>query len=350
MKPIRLMVILIIIPAIFSLMAGCGAEPREAPQGDAVPVRTAVVSRQRLAIPIYTSGKLFPGSMSQLSFKIGGIIGRLEVDEGDTVKRGQLLAALDLAEIEARHRQARNAWLKAQRDADRVKNLYRDRAATLEQLQDVETAYKVAEDNLKIAVFNLEHSRIHAPASGKILKRFAEAGEMIAAGSPLFLFGSTETRWVVKAGVSERDLVRVALNDEAVIQFDAYPGKSFAARVSEISQAIDPVSGTYGVELTLEGAGEQELKLAAGFVGKTRIEPSTRETYFVIPVDSIVEGEGNRGVIFTAKNNTAVKVNIEIAHLFPETAAVRSGLEGIPSVITSGAAYLRDGSPVQEIK
>ena len=349
MKPIKLMVLLIIMLVVFSLMAGCGSVPREDPNGDAVPVRTAAVSRQPLAIPIYTSGKLFPGSMIQLSFKVGGIIGRLQVEEGDTVQRGQLLAALDLAEIEARQRQAKNAWLKAQRDAARVKNLYRDRAATLEQLQDVETAFKAAEDNLKIAVFNLEHSRIHAPANGKILKRFAEAGEMVAAGSPLFLFGSTETRWVVKAGVSERDLVRIALNDEAAIRFDAYPGKTFPASVSEISQAMDPASGTYEVELTLGEAGDRELKLAAGFVGKARIEPSARETYFVIPVDSIVEGEGNRGTVFTVKNNQAVKVNIEIAHIFPETAAVRSGLEGIPMVITSGAAYLRDGSSVQEI-
>ena len=135
MKPIKLMVILIIILVVFYLMLGCGGSgSQESANGStasavpAIPVKIAAVSRQPLAIPIYTSGKLFPGSMIQLSFKTGGIIARLQVDEGDTVQRGQLLAALDLAEIEARHQQARNAWLKAQRDAERVKNLYRDRA------------------------------------------------------------------------------------------------------------------------------------------------------------------------------------------------------------------------------
>jgi hypothetical protein len=70
----------------------------------------------------------------------------------------------------------------------------------------------------------------------------------------------------------------------------------------------------------------------------------------VIPVDSIVEGEGNYGVVFTVKEDKAVKVNIEVAHLFPGTAAVRSGLENIQTVVTAGAAYLRDGSSVKVVK
>jgi RND family efflux transporter MFP subunit len=350
MKPIKLIVVLAIIPFIFMLMVGCGSKLQEAPGGDAVPVKITGVTRQELSIPIHASGRLYPKSMVKLSFKVGGIIGKLQVAEGDTVKKGQLLALLDLSEIKARYNQARNGWLKVQRDLKRVKNLYNDRAATLEQLQDMETAFKVAESNLNIAAFNLDHSRITAPAEGKILKRFAEPGEMIGPGFPVYLFGSTESRWVIKTGISERDIVRVARSDEAVIQFDAHPGKRFAAVVSEISQALDHASGTYEVEVELTDFAEQGYKLMAGFVGKARIEPSAREFFFVIPIDSIVEGEGNQGIVFTVKDNKAMRVKIEVAHIFPETAAVASGLEDIKTVVTSGAAYLKDSSPVEVIK
>lgn len=349
MKAIKLSITLVII-MILVLMVGCGSTPEKDPNGGVIPVKITAVTRQELSIPINTSGRLYPKAMVKLSFKVGGIIGELHVDEGDTVKKGKLLASLDLSEINARYSQAKNAWLKAQRDLQRVKNLYNDRAATLEQLQNVETAFQVAESNLKIAKFNLVHSYIKAPTNGEVLKRMAEEGEMIGIGLPVFLFGSTEDQWVIKAGISERDIVRIRLKDEALVQFDAHPGKQFAAAVTEVSHALDPASGTYEVELALSDTSDEGLRLAAGFVGKVKIEPSARETYFVIPVDSIVEGEGNYGIVFTIREDKAVKVNIEVAHIFPETAAVRSGLEDIQTVVTAGAAYLRDGSSVRVIE
>jgi multidrug efflux pump subunit AcrA (membrane-fusion protein) len=144
MKLINLMIILIIVLMVFSFLVGCGSAPQEKPGENAVPVKIVAVSRQPLAIPIFTSGTLFPGSMIKLSFKIGGIVDQLRVDEGDTVKRGQLLASLNLAEIAARHQQARSAWLKAQRDAERVKNLYGQKGAR----QECKNVYDNLEDKL----------------------------------------------------------------------------------------------------------------------------------------------------------------------------------------------------------
>jgi RND family efflux transporter MFP subunit len=335
---------------VLLITMGCGSDqPAQAP-GDTVPVKTAAVTREALAVPIYTSGQLYPEAVVKLSFKVGGLIGALHVDEGQAVKKGQLLASLDLSEIEARHNQAINARLKAQRDLERVRNLHRDRAATLEQLQNVETAFKVTQSNVKIAAFNLEHSRIKAPADGKILERLAEESEMIGVGMPVFVFGSTESQWIIKVGVSERDIVRLTLGDSASLTFDAYPGREFNASVTGASNAIDPASGTFEVELSLLKGETEGLKMAAGFVGKARIEPSTRETFFVIPVDAVVEGDGDQGAVFTVKNGRAEKIKITLAHIFPTTAAVRSGLENISQVVTSGASYLRGGSRVKVVR
>ncbi len=340
----------IVIPAVFVLIAlaiRCGNGKKEYIPENVIPVTTVPVQRESLSIPVYSSGQLYPQAMVKLSFKVGGIIGKIHAAEGETVPKWKILATLDFSEIQASYTQASNGFEKAQRDLNRIRNLYEDHAATLAQFQDAQTAYNVAEATLKIARFNLDHATIKAPARGKILKRFTEEGEMIGVGMPMFLFGSTENQWVVKVGVSERDIVRLALQDKASLEFDAYPGASFNAYVSEIADAIDPASGTYEVELTLEKNEKDNFKLTAGFVAKVNIEPSAKETYFVIPVDSIVEGQGNNGVVFTVKNNHAVKVKIAVAHIFPGQVAVRSGLDGIDNVVTSGAAYLRDGSPVR---
>ncbi len=326
------------------LLGGCSTQQKQQPKEVVIPVKTVDVKKQELSIPVHTSGRLYPKAMVKLSFKVGGLIDKLHVDEGDTVKKGQLLATLDLSEIKARFNQAKNGWEKAQRDLERAQNLHNDRAATLEQLQNAKTAFQVAEANLKIAQFNLDYSKIKAPAKGKILKRLSEAAEMTGQGTPVFLFGSTENNWVIKTGVSERDLVRLKLQDKATVAFDAYPGKEFSARVTEISESIDVTGGSYEVEVAVDAEG---LKLAAGFVGKVDIEPSETSSYYVIPVDSIVEGEGNDGVVFTAKDGKAVRLNIKVAHIFPTRVAVRTGLEKVRFVVTSGAAYLTGGCKVK---
>jgi RND family efflux transporter MFP subunit len=328
------------------LPSSCKDKKQEQAKIAAIPVKTIVVKRRELAAPILTSGRLYPKTMIKLSFKVGGLIDKLNVEEGDSARKGQVLASLDLSEINARFNQADNAYLKAQRDLGRVKNLYKDRAATLEQLQNMETAFSIAESNLEIAKFNLDHSHIKAPANGKILKRLAEAGEMVGTGAPIFIFGSTENHWIIKVGIAERDIMRIQLKDKALINFDAYQEKKFPAAVSEISEAMDPASGTYEIELAVSDKG---IRLAAGFAAKVRIEPSQTELFFVIPIDAIVEGEGSDGVVFTIRDNKAIKVKIKVAHIFPETAAVRSGLEHVENVVTSGAAYLTEGAAVKVV-
>jgi len=333
-----------IILGLCFLAASCITSSPEPPKENIIPVKTAAVTIKSVAVPVQTSGQLYPKAMIKLSFKVGGLIRELHVDEGETVEKGQLLASLNLAEIDARVNQAKNGWEKTKRDLERVENLYKDRAATLEQLQNCRTAYEVAESDLEIARFNLKYSHITAPSKGKILKRLAEKGEMVNVGSPIYLFGSTDDQWVIKAGISERDIVHIGLGDTAKVFFDAYANKEFSAAVTEISNAIDPASGTYEIELAVTDEG---YRLMAGFVGKVSVEPSIREQFSIIPVDSIVEGDGQRGVVFTIKDNKAVRLHINVAHIFPETVAVRSGLEQVDSVVTSGAAYLRDGSIVK---
>ncbi|MCK4835627.1 MAG: efflux RND transporter periplasmic adaptor subunit [Candidatus Aminicenantes bacterium] len=338
---------LFLVVALLALIyLGCQSGNNHDNQKVVIPVTLGKVEKKEISIPIRTSGRLNPKTQIKLSFKTGGIIEKIYVDRGSSVKKGQLLASLNLAEIQARFNNARNGYLKAERDVKRAKNLYRDRAATLEQYQNARTAFDVAQSNLKIARFNLERSVIKAPYRGKILRRLVEVNEMIGAGHLVFVFGSTENRWVVKAGVSGRDVVMININDKAQIKFDAYPDKIFSATVSEISEAVDPVSGTIEVELEINDAG---LKLVAGFIARVDIIPTKKNLYTLIPIDALVEGEGNIAFVFTAEGDKAKKIKIRIAHLFKDRVAVDAGLESIEHVVTDGAAYLNDGITIKII-
>jgi RND family efflux transporter MFP subunit len=335
----------ILLMALAILVAACGNE-REVARTTGTPVTLDPVEIREMAIPIHTSGKLFPKAQVKLAFKTGGIIRNIYVNEGSTVKQGQVLATLDLSEVQAMYQQARNGFLKAERDLKRVKNLHRDRAATLEQLENATTAFEVAQANEKIAGFNLAHSKIAAPADGRILKQLMEVNEIVGVGIPVFVFGSTENHWVVQAGVSERDVVHLRIGDAAEVRFDSYPGRVFQAAVSEISAAMDPRSGTFGVELAVDPQG---VVLMAGFVAKVDVIPSRKETFILVPIEALTDSEGSHAYVFVPNGERAEKRQVEVVHILGRHAAVGSGLEGVQWVITEGAAYLYDGAAIRVV-
>jgi RND family efflux transporter MFP subunit len=311
-----------------------------------IPVKTAAVELQEISIPIHTSGILASPAEIKLSFKIGGIIEKVAVNEGQTIKKGQILAALKQSEIKARVNQARSAYAKAKRDFERVQLLYQDSVATLEQKQDAETGLTVAQSNMEIAEFNLRYSRIAAPSDGKIQKRLAEENELVEQGTPIFIFGTSNKSWILRVGIIDRDIVKLSLGDSAQIYFDTYSETTFRATVSEIAESASPFSGTYEVELTL---AEKQQRLISGFVGKADIFPSKKEKYYLIPIEALVEADGSNGFIYAYQSvdQTVSRVPIKIAEIFSDKVAISSDLKDIKEIVTDGAAYLTEGTKVQ---
>lgn len=322
------------------------SKPQETHKTDAIMVKTTVVNEREVSIPVHTSGKLASQSEKKLSFKIGGIIDQIFVDEGQKVGKGQVLAKLDQSEIEAQVTQAKRSYEKAERDFERVKKLYADSVATLEQYQDVKTGLDIARANLEIAEFNFQYSEIRAPQTGRILKRLVEENELIGPGVPVFIFGSTAQNWIVRAGVADRHIIRLQIGDSARVQFDAYPNFSFYGSVSEIAEFADPMSGTFEVEIEIS---RPEQKLISGFVASIDIFPQQHQRFSMIPIESLVEGEGRKGFVYRLSDEKKFveKIPVIIDYILANELAVSQGLSTGDIVITDGASYLSDGARVQ---
>ena len=153
------------------VMMSCS--PKQVAQEDdqTIYIKTVPVSLTEVSIPVVSSGIITSEKEARLSFKTGGIITRLLVNEGEKVTKGQLLGSLDLTEINAQADQAKNGFEKAKRDYDRVSSLYKDNSATLEQFQNAKTGLDVAEQTFKIAQFNLQYSSIYATETGRVLSK-----------------------------------------------------------------------------------------------------------------------------------------------------------------------------------
>src|SRR5690606_15125634 len=232
-------------------LAGCSSAEESAPEPP-TPVRVAEAVQGPAAPAIRTNGVLANKDEFRLSFKVGGVIQRIAVNEGDRVRKGQKLAEIEQTEIDAQVEQARQAYEKAKRDYERGERLYADQVISLEQLQDLKTQTAVAEAALKAAEFNRNYAAIIAPHDGTVLRRLAEERELVAAGAPILVLGAQAQGFVVRAGLADREIVQVKAGDVAKVRLDALPGQVLTGTLTEVASAADPASGLFNVEVTLE--------------------------------------------------------------------------------------------------
>lgn len=328
-------------------IAGCDSDAKVQQQvAEPAPVRVAIAANGPAAPSIRTNGLLANEDEIRLSFKVGGVIRHLNVSEGERVRKGQKLAEIEQAEINAQVEQAQQTHEKARRDLERGERLYADKVISLEQLQDLRTQTAMTEAGLKSAQFNWSYAAIVAPHDGTVLRRLAEERELVQAGSPILVLGAQDKGFVVRTGLADREIVQVKLGDDAKIQLDALPGKTLTGKVTEVSGAADPGSGMFGIEVSVDPG---ELSLKSGLVAKLTIVPATAKAgqRVYVPIASIVEGTGRTARVFVLDQKHARQREVQVAFIEGEAVALDGGLEAGEQVVTDGAQYLEDGEEVK---
>lgn len=311
-----------------------------------VPVSLTKVDQATRSESIVASGLVASSEEARLSFKIGGIIQKVYVAEGQKVSKGQLLASLNTTEIDAQVNQAKYGVEKSERDFKRVENMLKDTAATLEQMQNVTTALDIAKQNLQIAQFNRSYAQIISPIDGAVIKKMGNEGELTGPGTPIFYITSNrQGDWVVRVGVSDKDWARLKVGDKANVQLDAYPTEAFEGRITKLAPAADPMNKLYEIEVRIAPKGK---RLATGLFAKVELKPVQSRSYTVVPLEAIVEGNGKEAFVYVL-DETRKKVKrlpIQIGFVDGDKVLITNGLEGISEVITSGSAFLTESSTV----
>lgn len=333
-----------------ALASGCGpAEPEKAP----APILQSV-SASRIgfgpAVPaVEVSGVSAYRDEARLSFKVGGVIEGISVREGQKVVKGEKLAWLNKRDVQSAQQQATAGFEKALRDYRRGQALKDQEVITQVQLDNLSTQLDVARAQLEQARFAMETAEIKAPSDGVILRRAAQVTEVAAAGQPILLLGSQASGFVFKASLADRQAVQVRLGNTAEVSFDALPQRSWPGKVVELSQAADPVTGTYGVQIEIDPAYHSNFRLLSGLSGKANIQP---EGYFnqvqYLPLQAIVEGNSKQAWVFLLDGqNVARRTPVSVAFVTTESAALAEPLAQDARVVTVGAAYLTDGESVR---
>jgi RND family efflux transporter MFP subunit len=324
------------------------AGPVWADSVDAVAVTVEQVKHEQRSQPIRNSGRISHKNEMRLSFKTGGLIEQIKVEEGDEVATGQVLATLDLEEIDAQQKRAASVYKKTAADLQRFSKLYDEALVSLQVKQNAQSANDSAAADLQIADFNKKLSVIRAPADGRVLKRYVESSELVEPGQPVFLLASSKQGSVVRVGLIDQDIVKVAVGDPASISLDAYPGRRFTGKVSEVALSTDSNVGTFEVEILID---DQGFSLRSGLIARVEITPVSGDLQYFIPIESVFKADNGLASVFVLDEDSHVvnEVSVEIVEFLQGEVAVRGSLKASDKVIKLGAPYLSDGSPVSVV-
>jgi membrane fusion protein, multidrug efflux system len=334
---------------IATQLGACSDSAPAATTPPATPVRAAMATTGPAQPPILTNGLVVTKDEMRLSFKVGGVIRRISVEEGTTIKRGQRLAEIELTEVNSQVEQARQLAEKARRDLARGESLYKDQVISLEQLQDLRTQSALSNAQLKSASFNLGYAVITAPRDGVVLRKLAEERELVPAGQPVLVVGAQDRGYVVRLGLADREIVQLKLGDLGEIRMDAFPNKMFPGTVSELASAADERTGLFPVEMRFE---EAPPRLVSGLVAKIRIVPAAgqAESLTYVPIASVVEADGSKASVFVIDGERALKRDVQVAFIAPDAIALTSGLKPGEQVVTDGALYLENEERIEIVR
>ena len=344
---------------IVPLLAACSAQPDapEHPQPVLVTHAAPAVGMSASAYP----GEIRAREESALAFRVGGNLVRRTVDIGDQVKRGQVLAELDPADLQLQA-QATQAQLTAARAELTRASADRNRYAKLVQQQLVSRSTADAQDaavaaaagqvkaiaaQLDVARNAAGYAQLRAPRDGVIADRQAEAGQVVAAGQPVFTLAGDAGREVAIA-LPESDIRQFHVGQPAVIELWNAPGTRLPGTIREIAPAADPQARTYAARIALTGAGAQAVELgqsARVYVLRDGNAP------LAIPLSALQRGE--RGamavwVVDLAKGTAHLKP-VRTGAIGSGSVPVVAGLTATDWIVAAGGHLLHEGERVSPV-
>jgi RND family efflux transporter MFP subunit len=360
-----------------ALIAGLTAcKQQNAAETLPLPVHTALVQPVAMGNGAKYSASIVPYAQVTLAFQSSGYVdsirqvkspsgGMRNIDQGDWVQKGTVLAVVRQQDYLDRVQQAKSQLARAQADNDkakltfdRVSALYASQSATkpdydsaTAQLASTTASVSGAQAQLSEANVALAYCSLRAPFNGWIVSRNVDLGTLVGPATNGFTLADTQS---VKAvfGVPDISMNRVKLGQHLSIVTDAFP-QAFAGRVSAISPAADPKSRVFSVEVTIPNPHD---RLKSGMIASLALEGmQLPQSLLAIPLSAVIRNPGvaNGFAVMIAEGGgdteTARLRGIELGDIYGNMIAAKSGLNSGESVITTGAGIVKNGDKVRII-
>ena len=239
---------------------------------------------------IQRTGKLAFKRTVNLSFKSGGYLTELTVDEGDYFSKDQLLARLDTAELIEDKNVKYAQLLQAKREVKRISELMKSNLSSQQQLDDANTLVETSRAVYKVAFYNLQKAQIAAPFSGIVLKRFTELGELQSPGHDVLQVAALKNNWIIKVALTDNEVGQVRLKQPVTVHL-ANIG-TVAGIISKIPALANNQNNLFTIEVLLPEL-IQKNGVIAGQMAEVIIDFTEPKSVYRVPVSALVAVDDN---------------------------------------------------------
>ncbi|QTY27156.1 efflux RND transporter periplasmic adaptor subunit [Flavobacterium sp. CS20] len=337
-----------VLPAVvLILMLGC-SEKKETTNTNATKAGYKVnifqVKGDTIGNQLSYNGTVEPKVSTPLSFLLPGVVTSIMVEEGDWVKKGQILAQIDNSSplntyngTLATLNQAKDAYA-------RLKSVYDKGSLPEIQMQDAISKLDQAKSVNLVALRNLENCTLRAPSSGFIGTRNVEVGSASIPGTPIFNLVSLNEVYV-RISVPENEINSIKKNQKASVIIPALGSKVFMGNIEKVSVIANRLSKTYEVKILISN---KDLLIKSGMACDVNINLMPSEGKLTIPYRAVIKDENGKNYVFKV-NPESKKVSkqlVELGSFENNQIEVVSGLLKGDIIVTEGQHKLTDNDKV----
>lgn len=334
-----------LLGAALLLLTGCSRETATAPsERRGIAVAAVELTPRDLSRQLVVSAPVVPYAHIKLASRTSGTVLRVQVEEGDRVAAGDLLAELDMAEARAELARADAEEERARLDYQRLTELRERGVASPAEYQQSRANLRVAESERALWRTRVSFGRILAPESGVITARHIEPGEAVQQQDTLFELAAMD-QLVIRPGLSELDVVHLLPGQPVRIRLDALPDLQLAGQVRRIFPMATSGSRLVTVEIALpEDAAERGVR--PGFLARLELSLDQRKNALAVPSSAIGETEDGR-YVYVIEDNRLHQRAVSIGATRGQWTEITDGLESGEIVLASNPIDMQDGQAVR---
>ena len=327
---------ILLLAALAAVACGNQGETQKAPEVVTPNVEVATAESRDVPQDNVYASTIQAYAVNNIAPQTAGRIRKINVEVGDYVVKGQILAEMDRLQLEQTELQVQNDDI----EYERLKGLYAEGGVSQSDFETAELGYKLRKSNLS----NLrENTILRSPITGYVSARNFDAGDLFSMSAPLFTVQQV-TPVKLLVGISESEYTKIRKGDKVSLTVDAIPGQEFSGKVDRLYPTIDPATHTFKAEVVVPNT---DRVLRPGMYARVTVNFGTRRS-IIVPDKALVkqEGTGTRFIYVLRADNTVSYLPVTVGRHMGQEYEVLSGLEEGARVVVKGQALLRDGVKV----
>ena len=338
--------LLVLVSAL--LVVACGRLDEESAgdedESPPVPVEVAKPTRGDIHAVYSGTAPIEAFSEADVVAKVAGEVRAIEVEEGDTVARGQILARLDGDRLRLELNETKARLEKLRRDFARNGDLRSKGLVSAGDFEKIKYDMEALEAAYNLARLELDYTSIRAPIDGVVSERFIKVGNTLAVNDPVFTVTGLDPL-VAYLHAPEREFSNIRPGQPAALQIDALGGPPVAASVTRVSPVVDPVSGTFKITIEIS---DPDRRIKPGMFARIGIVYDSRADRLQIPRSALVEDLGETSA-YVVVDGIAVRKRVEVGYSNRGQVEILGGIDADDDVIVIGQAGLKPDAAVKII-